>query len=112
MEQKIQIRNKHTGEVIIGIEANSKKEAVESAIKLKADLSNAKLSGADLFKAKLSVADLSGADLSMADLSNADLSNADLSNCHNWNTNFKYCKVTKNTKKQILISMNFVDVKN
>jgi len=53
--------------------------AVKVAIKERANLSGANLSGADLSGADLSRANLSGADLSRAYLSGADLSRADLS---------------------------------
>jgi hypothetical protein len=62
-----------TGKAALEIEAGSKKEAVETAVKEKKDLS-----GADLSWASLSGASLSGADLRKADLSGADLSGADL----------------------------------
>ncbi len=55
------------------------KDAVNQAVKEKANLSYADLSGADLSGADLSYADLSGADLSYADLSGANLSYANLS---------------------------------
>jgi hypothetical protein len=53
--------------------------AVRLAVKARANLSGAKLSGANLSGADLSRANLSGADLSGANLSGADLSGANLS---------------------------------
>ena len=60
-------------------ENNSTVKTLLEAIKRRADLSCADLSGADLSCANLSGADLSYADLSGADLSCANLSGADLS---------------------------------
>ena len=91
---KIEISSRYDYSVLFSIEAESRKLAVEAAVKSgvdlfkanlsKADLSGADLSGANLMRASLSKADLSGADLSganlmMASLSKADLSGADLS---------------------------------
>jgi hypothetical protein len=86
---KIEIKNRFTGEVIYSHECedNTIRKTVEQAVKdhaylRNADLSNADLSNADLSNADLSNADLRNAYLSNADLRNAYLSNADLSNAH------------------------------
>jgi len=76
----IQIKNRWTGDIIFESEKTTYKEAIEEAVKSKADLSKANLSWADLSNANLSNANLSWADLSNANLSNANLSWADLSN--------------------------------
>lgn len=75
----ITIKNRWTGEVIYESEKTTYKEAIEEAIRNRANLSWANLSRADLSKANLSWANLSKADLSKADLSKANLSKADLS---------------------------------
>jgi len=73
----IKIRNRYTNEVIFeSSNAKNIKEAVEEAVKLKIDLSNA-----DLSKANLSYVDLSGANLSNVYLLHTDLSYADLFFC-------------------------------
>ena len=76
---RIQIRHRYNYSVLFECEADSMKIAVKLAIKAKANLSGANLSGADLSGANLSGANLFGANLSWADLSRADLSWADLS---------------------------------
>ena len=58
---------------------NTLKRTLEAAVKSRADLSRADLSGANLFRADLSRANLFGANLSRADLSGANLFVADLS---------------------------------
>ena len=63
---KIEIKSRWDGHVIFSVEAGSLKDALEIAIKSRADLSRANLYGADL-----SGANLSGADLSRANLSGA-----------------------------------------
>jgi uncharacterized protein YjbI with pentapeptide repeats len=70
----ITIKNRWTGDIIFESEKTTYREAVEEAVKLKANLSEA-----DLYRANLSEANLSGADLSEANLSGADLSEASLS---------------------------------
>jgi hypothetical protein len=85
----IEIVNRWTRAVIFSGEYASLKEAVEQAVRSRANLSEAylseaylsgaDLSGANLSEAYLSGADLSGANLSEAYLSRADLSRADLS---------------------------------
>jgi uncharacterized protein YjbI with pentapeptide repeats len=119
------IKNRWTGGIIFTSTKTTYKEAVEEAIKSKADLSRANLSranlseadlsGANLSKtnlseANLSWANLSGADLSKADLSGADLSwanltGADLNGClfymGNGNRNFEaLCKAIKTIRHQ------------
>jgi len=71
---KIEIKSRWSSTILFTAEAASLLLAVEAAIK-----SRAILSGADLSGANLSRADLSGANLSRADLSGANLSRADLS---------------------------------
>ena len=68
MKQKIEIKNRCTGNVLFDfeIESNSTKKTLAVAIKAGADLSGADLSGADLSDANLSGADLSDAYLSGA----------------------------------------------
>jgi uncharacterized protein YjbI with pentapeptide repeats len=80
----LEIKNRWTGDIIFKSTKTVWKDAVEEAIKSKAnlsvaDLSKADLSGANLSEADLSKANLSGANLSEADLSKADLSGANLS---------------------------------
>ena len=75
----IAIKNRFTGDIIFQSTKTTYKEAVEEAIKSKANLSEANLSKANLSKAYLSKAYLIGANLSEADLSKANLSGADLS---------------------------------
>ena len=81
----IAIKNRFTGDIIFQSTKTTYKEAVEEAIKSKANLSGA---------------DLSGADLSKADLSEAYLSEAKLDGClfymGNGNRNFEaLCKAIK-----------------
>ena len=76
---KFEIKSWVNGAVLFAIETDSWKLAVEAAVKSRADLSRADLSGANLYGADLSRAYLSGANLSGADLSRAYLSGADLS---------------------------------
>ena len=84
----VKILNRWTQEIIFSAEIECAPDsspsikigmAVEVAVKSRANLSGAYLSGADLSGANLSGAYLSGADLSGANLSGADLSRADLS---------------------------------
>ena len=77
---KIEIKNRWTGEVIFSHECedNTIGKTVEQALKSSADLCNADLSNANLRSADLSNADLSYADLCNADLSNANLRSANL----------------------------------
>ncbi len=76
---RIEIKHRHTNDVLFACEAENMREVVVNAVKSEAYLSEAYLLGANLSGAGLSGADLSGADLSGADLSCADLSGADLS---------------------------------
>ena len=82
--KKIEIKNRFTNEIIYSFTSENAtiKDALLDAIKNKADLSRADLSGADLSRAYLSGAYLSGAYLSGADLSRAYLSRADLSGAY------------------------------
>lgn len=74
---KIEIKNKHNGNIILCGEYESVKDCLER--NQTANLSFANLSSANLRSANLRSADLSSADLSFADLSSADLSSANLS---------------------------------
>jgi len=82
---KHQIKNRITSKVLFECDipddvetVNEVKYALAKAVKEKATMSHAGLSGADLYYANLSGADLSRANLSGADLTGADLSGADL----------------------------------
>jgi len=79
METKIEIKSVF-GKVLFTYEKENAtiKDAVEQAVKEKANLSSADLRSADLSSANLSSADLRLADLSSADLSSANLRLADL----------------------------------
>ena len=68
---KIEIKSRWDGHVIFSVEAGSLKDALEIAIKSRADLSRANLYGADLSGANLNGANLSGADLNGANLNGA-----------------------------------------
>ena len=74
----ITINNRFTGEIIYESEKTTYKEAVEEAVKKKADLRRANLREADLRGVDLREADLRGVDLRRADLRRADLREADL----------------------------------
>ena len=92
----IEIKNRWTGDIIFTSTKTTYKEAVEEAIKSKANLSWADLSKANLSKANLSWADLSkanlsGANLSWADLSGANLSGANLSDANLSNATIDGC---------------------
>ena len=76
---KIQIKSRGNGKVLWEGQAESLKEAIEVAVKQRADLSGANLSGANLYRADLFGANLCGANLSRADLYGADLYRANLS---------------------------------
>lgn len=96
----ITIKNRWTGAIIFESEKTTYKEAVEEAIKNKANLSWADLSGADLSRANLSRANLSGADLSGANLSWANL-NGCLFYMGDGNRNFEaLCKAIKTIRHQ------------
>jgi len=80
-----EILQEKTGRALFRLECGSFVNCVETAVKSRADLSGADLSGADLsgadlYGANLSRANLYGANLSNANLFCANLSNADLSN--------------------------------
>ena len=75
---KLQIKTL-AGSVLFESEASSFRELILGAVKSRANLSWADLSGADLSRANLSWADLSRADLSRANLSVANLPGANLS---------------------------------
>ena len=79
---KIEIKSFLTGSILFEGDFSCLSEAVTAAVKARAYLSGANLSGANLSRAYLSGADLSGADLSGAYLSGADLSRADLSRAY------------------------------
>jgi len=72
------------------------KDAVNQAVKEKADLYNANLSNANLSNANLRHADLSNANLSNANLSNANLYNANLRHAKNKESAYLplFCKWT------------------
>ena len=81
-------------------EGNTLKIAIEVAVKVGANLSEANLWGANLSRANLwganlSEADLSGADLSEANLSEADLSEADLSEANLWGANLSRANLSE-----------------
>ena len=81
---KIEIKSWLTGSILFEGDFSSVAEALLKALKARAnlsgaDLSGANLSGADLSRANLYGANLSGVNLSGADLSGANLSGADLS---------------------------------
>ncbi len=118
----IEIRNRFTNEIIYESKtAATLKEAVEEAVKNKADLSGADLSGANLTGSDLSgadfeEADLSGADFLRADLSGADLEGVNLTRADLWRADLSgadlagsdlsgailcYCKMDKKVFKQI-----------
>ena len=77
------------GETLFELEKenNTVRDTVVEAVKSRANLSRADLSGAYLFGANLSRADLSGAKLSRANLSGAKLSRADLSGAYLFGAN-------------------------
>ena len=79
---KIQIKSRWDGKVLWEGEAASLREAIEIAVKQKADLC-----GSDLSEAKLGAADLSGADLCGSDLFGANLSGTDLSGADLYDAN-------------------------
>ena len=70
---KFEIKNRYSGALIISVEADNWKCAVELAIKQKANLSSADLRYANLSSANLRYANLRNADLRYAKLSSADL---------------------------------------
>ena len=74
----MQIKNRHTGEVIFEAEVSAVKGLAVVAVKKGISLAYANLSGANLYRANLSEANLSEADLYGADLSGANLYRADL----------------------------------
>ena len=76
---KFEIKNRFSGELIVAVEAENWRVAVELAIKQKANLRSADLRSADLRHANLRYANLSYANLRSADLRYANLSSADLS---------------------------------
>jgi uncharacterized protein YjbI with pentapeptide repeats len=78
----IEIKHRHTNNVLYACEAENMREAVLSAIKNKADLRSANLRWANLSSADLRWADLRSADLRWANLRSADLRSADLSSAN------------------------------
>ena len=102
---KIEIKNRWTGEVIFSHECedNTIGKTVEQALKSSANLrsanlSNANLSNANLSNANLRSADLSNANLRSADLSNANLRSADLSNANLRSANLSNADLDEGTK--------------
>ena len=80
---KIEIKSWYTGGVLFSLETETLKLALEAAVKSRAnltgaDLTGANLRGADLTRANLTGADLTGANLRGANLRDADLRGADL----------------------------------
>ena len=75
---KIEIKNRFSGAVLFGVEAESWRVAVEIAVKQGANLGGADLRGADLRGANLGGANLGGANLGGADLRGANLGGANL----------------------------------
>ena len=71
VKEKFEIKNRFTGDVIYTSEKTNCKDAIEEAVKNKADLREANLYGANLCEADLYGADLYGADLREADLREA-----------------------------------------
>ena len=118
---KFEIKNRFSGELIISVEAENWRVAVELAIKQNANLSYAdlryanlssadlssanlryaNLSSANLRSADLSSADLSSANLSSADLSSADLSSADLSYANLSSANLSYANLRSANLREI-----------
>ena len=89
----LEIKNRWTGSVIWKSEKTTMREAVEEAVKAKADLSYADLTNANLSKA----------DLSEANLTNANLTKAKVDGCIFYmgfgNRNFEaLCKAIKTLK--------------
>ena len=78
----IQIKSYFDGRTLYKCEANTMLEALQAAIKAKANLRSADLRYANLRSADLSYADLRSANLRSADLRSADLSSADLSSAN------------------------------
>jgi uncharacterized protein YjbI with pentapeptide repeats len=73
-----EIKNRFNGSVLFSLETDSFKLCVEAAVKARANLYGADLTGANLSRANLSGANLYGADLSRANLYGANLYGADL----------------------------------
>ncbi len=78
----IEIKHKNTGEVLFAADVETIVEAVEQAVRDKANLSSADLSWANLSSANLGSADLRWANLSSANLRWANLSWANLSSAN------------------------------
>jgi len=72
------ITSRFDGITLYECEADSLLEALQKAVKARADLTRADLGGADLTRADLTGADLYEANLTGADLDGADLTRADL----------------------------------
>ena len=106
---KIEIKNRHTGEVIYSheCEGNTIKKTVEKAVKENANLRNANLRNAYLGNAYLRNANLGNADLANANLANADLANANLANANLWNANLANADLRnpKNKDKAVNVPM-------
>ena len=71
VKEKFEIKNRFTGDVIYTSEKTNCKDAIEEAVKNKADLCEANLREANLYGANLREANLCGADLCGADLCGA-----------------------------------------
>ena len=78
VKEKFEIKNRFTGDVIYTSEKTNCKDAIEEAVKNKADLREANLREANLCEADLREANLCGADLCEADLCEANLREANL----------------------------------
>jgi hypothetical protein len=75
---KFEIKHRVMGSILFAVETDSWRLAIEAAVKSRADLRRADLTGVNLSWANLSQVDLTGADLSWADLTGANLGRADL----------------------------------
>ena len=97
---KIEIKNRFTGEVIYTHECedNTIRKTVEQAVKDHADLRNADLRDAYLINADLRNADLRNAFLINACLRNADLRNADLRNAYLSDADLRNADLDEGTK--------------
>ena len=106
---KIEIKNRHTGEVIYSheCEGNTIKKTVEKAVKENANLWNAYLWNANLRNANLGNADLRNANLGNANLRNADLRNANLRNAYLGNAYLRNANLenAKNKDKAVNVPM-------
>jgi hypothetical protein len=95
-----EIKNQWTGDVLYTAEAAAMKDAVEQAIKTRAnltgaDLTRANLSEADLTRANLTRANLTGANLTKADLTRANLTGANLTKANLTGANLTKADLTE-----------------